>query len=212
MSLWICTEDRFLADVAGHKLTVLRDDRQYRHLRFSKPNTCIQSFDLVTWPGLLCYTGDMGAYVFRRTPDMFEFFRSRRNQNGGLRINPGYWSEKLDAVDASDGVRQYDEEVFRSAIREQLKEWIREGITEDRLTRSQRRELCEFVESEVMGAASNGEDAARAAASEFSCLIGSQRYEFSDFWERTITSYVGRFIWCCYAIVWGIEQYDARKS
>ena len=29
------------------------------------------TFDIVTWPGYLCYSGDMGCFVFTRLPDMF---------------------------------------------------------------------------------------------------------------------------------------------
>ena len=47
-------------------MIVLRDDGVYRHIRFKKPGTGCMHFDLVTWPGYLCYSGDMGCYVFCR--------------------------------------------------------------------------------------------------------------------------------------------------
>lgn len=43
--------ERFDVDVAEHKMTVLRDEGLYRHLRFQKPGTSCYYFDLVTWPG-----------------------------------------------------------------------------------------------------------------------------------------------------------------
>lgn len=50
----------------------------------------------------LCYTGDMGTYVFQRLTDMFEFFRTDREykkRNGGkLAVNLSYWGEKLQAT------------------------------------------------------------------------------------------------------------------
>lgn len=71
-----CTEERFLKDVAKHEMTVIRDDGINRHLRFKNPNDSSYWFDLITWPGTLCIDGDCGTYVFKRTPDMFQFFRT----------------------------------------------------------------------------------------------------------------------------------------
>ena len=67
--------DQFTSDIAQHQMQVIRDDGVSRHLRFKRPNTMCMHFDLLTWPGYLCYTGDMGTYVFRRLEDMFPFFR-----------------------------------------------------------------------------------------------------------------------------------------
>lgn len=72
-------EQRFLNDVANHEMIIIRDDGVNRHVRFKRPNSSCMYFDLITWPGHLCYTGDMGSYVFRRLEDMFEFFRTDRN-------------------------------------------------------------------------------------------------------------------------------------
>ncbi len=70
-----CDEARFLKDVANHEMQIIRDDGVQRHLRFKKPGTMCYHFDLITWGGHLCYTGDMGTYVFTRVHDMFDFFR-----------------------------------------------------------------------------------------------------------------------------------------
>jgi hypothetical protein len=51
MTNWKCTEDKFLVDVKAHQMTILRDDGVYRHLRFAKPRTNNQRFDLVTTEG-----------------------------------------------------------------------------------------------------------------------------------------------------------------
>lgn len=67
--------ETFTRDIAKHEIEVIRDDGVDRHLRFRRPGTMSMHFDILTWPGYLCYTGDMGSYVFRRTEDMLEFFR-----------------------------------------------------------------------------------------------------------------------------------------
>ena len=65
--------ERFKKDTAEHQMTVLRDDGLYRHLRFRKPGTGIYGFDIVTWPGYLAISGDMGASMFTRLEDMIQF-------------------------------------------------------------------------------------------------------------------------------------------
>jgi len=106
--------DRFARDVANHKLTVLRDEGLYRHLRFKAPDGSTYWFDLITWPGYLTITGDMGTYVFARTQDMFEFFRSHRST--GFPINPGYWAEKIRAADQNTAPRAHSEETVVESL------------------------------------------------------------------------------------------------
>jgi hypothetical protein len=40
---------------------------------------------------------------------------------------------------------------------------------------------------------------------------GPDGTKFADFWECNSDEYTSRFIWCCYALSWGIKQYDATK-
>ena len=93
MSSYQLTPDTFLQDVAQHQIHVIRDDGVYRHVRFKRPDTYCSHFDLITWPGHLCYTGDMGTYVFTRLRDMFDFFRRPDNEKWH-RIDRRYWAEK----------------------------------------------------------------------------------------------------------------------
>lgn len=113
-----CTQDRFLKDAGSHVMTVIRDDGVHRHLRFRKapPAGSEYWFDLITWPGSLCIDGDMGTYVFRRLPDMFEFFCTDReyNEKRGrkLGINAGYWGEKLQATANHGGHIEFSKSDF----------------------------------------------------------------------------------------------------
>lgn len=85
-------DNRVLIDTAHHRLEILRDDGVYRHLRMQQPGTSFYYYDIITWPGYLTVTGDMGTWTFSRTRDMFRFFGAWDGQ-----INTGYWSEKLEA-------------------------------------------------------------------------------------------------------------------
>lgn len=199
-----CTEEQFLRDVAEHQLTVIRDDGVHRHLQFRRPGTVCHGFDLITWPGYLCFCGDMGTYVFQRLHDMFAFFRVvYPGHSDGLHINPGYWSEKCEAVDRrSGGVEEYSPDRFREAVLGYLED------AGDDYPDLDLEELREEVASEVLAYADEGEHAARLRVEDFEF----EGFTFGDFWERDLSEYTFRFIWCCYALAWGVRQYDQAKA
>jgi hypothetical protein len=57
-------------------------------------------FDVVTWPGHLSISGDMGCFVFTRVDDMFTFFRGHEDApNLGYSAKWGEMTlEKLEQV------------------------------------------------------------------------------------------------------------------
>ena len=202
------TEKDFLGDVAEHAMTVIRDDELHRHIRFRKPGTLCMSFDLITWPGHLCYTGDMGTYVFQRLEDMFQFFREYRvysNSRGNTRlaINPSYWGEKLESIDRADGYKNWSMERFQEAVKDCF-----DSFTEGWEDTEKSADLWEQIEQDVLRAEDQYE--AVEAIRSFTTTI-TDRDVFRDFWEHTFDEYSYRFIWCCYALAWGIKQYDAMK-
>ena len=195
----------FLRDVATHELSIIRNDGLYRHLRFKRPGTSCMYFDLITWPGHLCYTGDMGTYVFSRVSDMLEFFR--RDCADQLPINPGYWSEKVQAADGGRHpgcVFEYDHDRYLAVVNEYLSDWL-EGLDDEAAA-----ELREAVQDDVLQLAdSHDEHGNYNRAYEFSAEVGGQTFEFTDLFERNFRRFTPRFLWCCRALVWGIEKYDA---
>jgi len=215
-----CTEEQFLKDVANHQMITLHDDGIYRHIRFEQPDSGNMYFDLVTWPGYLAYSGDMGCYVFSRLTDMFQFFRTDREykKRGGrnLAINLGYWSEKLQAADGNrhgGNVTEFSEDTFNRAVIEYLVGWIRENAHQT--TKDERRELWDSVMHDVIGAdGDSGGYRKQAAVHDFSHNVNSivDDFYFMDFWESDFTEYTHRFVWCCYALAWGVEQYDNAKE
>lgn len=202
------SQQAFLTDVQHHQMKVLRNDGLYRHLRFKRPETICESFDLITYPGGLLYRGDMGAFCFERTADMFAFFRTDRGS-----INPSYWSEKLVGVDrCRNPVKEFCEETFDQRIKEIVLRWVRDN--EFHTTREQRRELWDTVLEEVIGADSDsGGYRKQIAANDFTHQVyPGERFHLHDIWEYDFTEYTHRFLWCCYALVWGIKQYDAANE
>lgn len=200
------TEEQFLKEVSQHQLTTLHESGLYRHLRFKRPGTICMHFDIVTWPGYLAYSGDMGCFVFQRLDDMLEFFRT---DGGG--INPGYWSEKLQAVDGGRGggkATEFSEDKFRKVINEYRVRWVREHG----LDKEERRELWKVVENEVLDLLDESGESAVNAAYGFNFRIGGHTFRFDDIFEYTLTEYTHHFIWCCYAIAWGVQQYDLANA
>ena len=213
-----CTEQSFLKDVAKHEMIVLREEGVYRHVRFSIPGDSCYRFDIITWPGYLCYTGDMGTYVFRRLEDMFQFFRTDRDYGSKahperqLHINKQYWAEKLIAIDSNgrrgSSATEFSPSLFRQIVKEQLVEWFRER----ELNKADRRELRDAIQQDVLDVADDGEALAYDAANEFRISLGGRVYAFNDFWDNNLSEYTYHFTWCCYALAWGIQQYDNAKG
>lgn len=201
------TEEEFLKDVKDHQIEIIYERGVYRHITFRRPNTICMGFDLITWPGYLCYTGDMGTYVFRRLNDMFEFFRKEPYDKGELPINPFYWEEKVQAVDRSYGdegrTREYSAELFKARVRE----WVADMAAE--MNEKEHAKFLEAIEDEVLDFAEYGEQVARKAAYDFTW---NRKDVFTDFQEQSFREFTHRFLWCCYALVWGIKQYDKAKA
>ncbi len=201
------TEESFFRSVSGHVMTILEEAGVHRRVRFSKPGSSDTHFYLITWPGYLCYCGDMGTFVFQRTEDMFAFFRSARGNSENLQINTMYWGEKCVAVDSSAGIREYSADSFRDII----KAWLEEQL-EDADDEEFQAELSEAVNDELLYFADHGESAARNAVNDFEFTWNDEKLSISDFGEMTLTVKTNRFIWCCYAIAWGIQKYDEAKA
>jgi hypothetical protein len=195
-----CSREQFLKDVAQHKMEVLRDDGVYRHLRFKRPGSNNYYFNLVTWPGHLAISGDGGDFMFTRSHDMFRFFRPDdwEKQKGDFFINPGYWGEKCVARDRG-GMDEYRPETFKA----QIADWCAD---DEEMTP----ELWNEIVSNVIRRADDGYHDAVQAAMDFEDEDG--HCYFQDFWERDCTEWTYTYLWCLYAIVWGIFQYDLEKA
>jgi hypothetical protein len=195
---------RFNKEIAGHTVKVLRDDGLYRHLRCRRGDSYCMGFDIVTWPGYLSYTGDMGCFVFTRLPDMFEFFRGRRSAI----VDRRYLAEKCVAKDKPDGIREYSEALFRAAIKERFDSYV----ADHELTEAQAADLWEQIQDEVLPNGDNHQDAVRAAM-DFRWVPADEGHTrgwevFTDFYEHRLEEFTTRFWWCCYAVPWAIERYD----
>ena len=187
---------RFQTETAHHQMTVLHDDGLYRHLRFRNPANGSYWFDLTTWPGYLAITGDIDGFVFARTRDMFAFFRQ---SDAGLKINPGYWQEKV--VAGRDNVKEYSEAMLRWHVIDDLTAAVEGGDAPRGLGKAIREQVLEDPDICL-------EDGARAAVNAFEY----EGFQFADTWEWDLADYSWCFLWACHAIVWGIGQYDTWRA
>lgn len=178
---------RFVSNIEHHRMSVLHDDGLYRHIRFQQPGRGAYWFELLTWPGHLTVTGDMGTFTFARVPDMLEFFLT------GGDINPQYWAEK--ALGAKSDVEAYSPDRFRDHVLSAIEDVERalDGLQEE-------------VERQVLVHADE-EDCARRAVEDFE----HGGFTFTDTWDWNLFGYSYRYLWCCFAIRWGAEQYQAAK-
>jgi hypothetical protein len=233
---------RFARNTAGHTMTVLHDDGLYRHLRFtSNPRGYSEYwFDLITTPGQLVFSGDGESYVFRRTTDMFEFFRSGIYRDGSLHINPGYWSEKL--TSNREAATTYSEKLFEDEVAESLaaaeegypgvtaawaehveseynieyEEEARRALDDFRFGESYRASCtkCDWAldDESWMIARRKMAEHAKEAGEKHAGFVRDLTFTFSDTWEWQLRDFDWWFLFACHAIVWGIARYDRVRK
>ena len=194
-----CTEEMFLRDIKDHSMKIIKDDGVNRHIRFSDNGSSCYFFELITWPGHLCIAGDCGTYVFRRLTDMFEFFRSKRT---GLHINAGYWGEKLESIDRHDGYKKFSHDVFIANALSEFMHWI--DYTEE-----SEETICEVYEQL--------NDELLCDSDEFDAVTALRDWDnkhllLEDFWEHSNEEYSFRYIWCLYAVAYGVKTYDQNRK
>jgi hypothetical protein len=201
---------QFEKDVAEHEMTIEREDGVFRNLLFKRPRSSNMHFRITTWPGYLCFSGDMGCFVFSRTPDMFEFF-------GTEGINPGYWQEKLQAATVhGNGVEQYSESSMREGISDWMNDWEvpkgelnrLKGMVFDHLK-------YELDNEHTAGRALYEFDMTELNLDEDDPIYLATREEvlrFEDFNYNCGQVWTYRYIWCRRALVWAIGQYYTKKK
>ena len=208
----------FLRDTAEHKMEVVLDQGLHRHLKFRKPGTGCHGFDIVTWPGYLAISGDMGAAMFTRLPDMLEFFRDkpdRHDAGGGLYINCGYWAEKCVANDGEK--KEFDTDLFRECVKARFDEYVEEHTEEGEAPPAWAAELWEEIEQDVLLTTEDHESTFFAIKNMDEFKPDGAEYEgfrFSDAWEssNSLEDYRYHFIWRLYAIAYAVKYYDAFKA
>lgn len=205
------TPEVFLKDVAEHEMTVLLDQGLYRHLMFqAKKNSWNHWFEIVTYPNKLVLSGDMGTWVFSRVEDMLTFFRSDE-----MRINLSYWSEKLQngTSGGRDDAKEYDGDYYKQNILDHLDGYDLEPEKKSKVIEElnsldfhDQYEIISQIRDFEVDLEDDGDYDYRSPRKK------RETFSFQDVWEIGMKTYSLRFVWCCYAIVWGIQQWDKRDQ
>ena len=194
--------ERFTKETASHKMQVLLDSGTYRHLIFrSDKDSWCNWFEIVTWPGSLIINGDMGSYSFSRIEDMFGFFRNSKDEE--LKINPSYWEEKIQAQDRRTPAKRFDIDYYRENVLDSLNGYWLDGEGGER-----REQITAALQDVFHGSDDMQPHEIYEAVREFE----HDGFSLSDPWEISSETYTFHYLWCLYAIVWGIRQYDAAKQ
>jgi hypothetical protein len=181
-------KERIANDLAKHTVTVRHMDGMYRHWRCQAPGTWVMGFDIVTWPGSLCFTGDMGEYLFQRTEDMVSFMR-------GSCMSYEYAAEKCVAHDGR--LKEWSEERFEEILKERQAE--SEEVSVLRNGRCVTESVADHVEE------------IRREYSNYSSRWDAEKamYE-SCLWDGgdmpSCEEYTYHFLWALHAIKWFCEM------
>ena len=189
-------ESDFLKLTERHLMLPVMDNRHHRHLRFQRQDSLDAHFDIVTWPGRLCISGDRGCYVFGGQLDMMSVFRApdRDTIPAGvtLPVKLDEWQAMLVSEDTVRGTETFDPEMFAAEVHGFLDE---AGATDA---------VRAAAVADVISEASMGEISAMTAVEGFN----KDGFQFPDASEFDCHSYSRGFLFCCYAIVWAIGFYD----
>lgn len=193
------TRETFTRDVAEHKMHVMHVDGLYKHLRFRRDDTRAYWFDIVTWPGNLVISGDMGTYAFQRESDMLSWFAF------GVGINPSYWGEKVTAGE----VREYSADLARAEVTSTFIDWLYdENPSFDADTARTAWNLLHTMLED----ACDDEIDLREALEQFDRSMPGRFKPFEGPWETPFQDFTWHFLWCCWAIRHAVTAYRALPA
>lgn len=138
---------------------------------------------------------------------MFEVFRSSSNQE--LCVYPEQWVEHVKAMARTDTLRRFNSALFEQAVLSAFRHWLR--LHRGDTSPADRRALWSAIQERVLRITDGPSGWQRQkAASDFCFWVNDEvgEFEFPPFGEHQVHSFSTRFLWCCYAIAWGIVQYD----
>lgn len=192
--------NKWIAD-GTQAMTILHEDGAYRHLRFKKSDRGEYWFDLLTWPGNLTITGDMGTYTFARVGDMFTFFTGH--------INTGYWAEK-EQTRGRSGLKEHDGDEFKAWIVQDFWEYSRDLDAD--LTKRWWAAIREQVFDRHSVHDTDHRQGCHDAIDDIIREGVSPDGHYRDLWDNDWSNYPWHLEICMAAIVTGIRTYNAVKK
>ena len=191
-----CSFEQFHENIAKHKMEVVLDVKEQRHLRFKNNESGYFWFEVVTWGNHLCITGDFGTYVFRtRSPDPFSLFR-------GSTINLSYWEEKVMSADTCGGIKIFCHYAFLENVKEAFEEF-------EFTDAEHKKQIWQEVEDNVLFF--SGDYTEQENYKNVEAFVSLDGQKFEDFWQISSSEYTLRYQWNCFAIQEAVRVYDHYK-
>lgn len=211
--------NRFTNDIADHQITIeecgplpFRSILARRH-RNDGWDSCYH-FRVITFPGGLLYTGDMGTYVFQRCWDMFQWWPPKYGDAFDFR----YIAEKCLGANKCDSIKQYSRDKARATIDEMIAEHRAEHEKPEDWDDEEDGEWTETVNEAYIEALIEVRDHSH----EFS----NSEYNIQEFYRLlydvpglydvcevpTPSEYSLRFVWCCHAVRWLIDKVTEQEN
>lgn len=178
---------------ADHVVTVEHEHGLYRHYRCAKPGTGIYAFQIVTFPGRLIVSGDIGNVGWSRCPDMIEWA-------AGAVESIGYFAEK---VWGSIPTKEWSEEAAEEVIEEKYKNIVEDVAGFDAKEAAECVEKADEEKALLLRAASEGQEA-------FTTAFYGSNWCRGDFPE--VRSYTAEFLWTREAVKWFLKWHKARAK
>lgn len=212
---------RFANDIADHKLTIedcgplpFRSVLARRH-RGDGWDSCYH-FRVITFPGGLLYTGDMGTFAFQRCWDMFKWWPEKYKDYFDFR----YIAEKCIATDKGGGIKEYSASKAKATIDEMIAEHLRQHTQPEDWDIEEDGEWDDKPDEEFVQELNDVCE--RVSETEFS----NSEYNIQEFYRLlyevkglddpcetpTPSEYTLRFVWCCHAVRWLIDKVREQEN
>lgn len=166
--------------LSKHQIITKKIDGLYRQWWCGCPDSGCDWFYIVTWPGYMCYCGDMGDYVFQRVDDMVLFMRRSA-------MSFDYAAEKC--IAHGSPIRKYCYEVFEDLLNDEEKLLEEEYEPEDQ---QGRRDKIADLRAQI-----NEESHEHEA---YMAISDSGLWDGCDF--PSCEAFDFHFLWCLHAIDW----------
>jgi len=205
--LEVSNHNQFLTEMAKHKMVVKQDEGLYKHLVFAEPGNFELAFEIVSFPHHVMITGDMGCYCFSREPDMFKWFiKDGVKSIASPEIEVNRWRNKLVSIDSSMGVVRKSTALAIKMIEENRAFYLKEYP-------EHADEINEKFDN-LLGYEESGIDILIYEMCYLSLCLGheDEHSPFSDLEIEVLETYTPQFVWCCYALNYGIGEYFQSKQ
>lgn len=181
---------RFDEDIKKHVITMKHDDGLYKHYLCQRPNDCFEWFEIITWPGKLCISGDMGSFLFARTENMVNFMSDHIRSRS-------YIAEKCIAHE--NKIREFKKDIFYEQLDELIKDKQSNETTYEEMNEIQEK-IDEIKESFSYYESEYDAEKAMYESELFSDELPDCKY------------FTYHFLWCLHAIEWFCDNHNKQTS